>query len=97
MIAGGVPAGAINPNQDDACQFGKPASTDVGTSGNTDRRSFAATASGVMAQDFTCDITIGGLSTTPSICPAIRSFTAGAAPLYGTWVTSRSATYTSKA
>ena len=32
------------------------------------------------------EMTVGGLSTTPSICPAIRSCTAGAAPRYGTWV-----------
>ena len=80
MISGGVPAGATTPNHEDASQPGSPASAAVGTLGSSARRCFAATASGMMVPALMCDMTVGGLSTTPSIWPAIRSITDGAAP-----------------
>src|SRR6185369_15266704 len=42
-MSGGVPAGAIRPNHDDACQAGRPASADVGTSGRAASRCGPAT------------------------------------------------------
>ena len=59
--AGGVPAGAMNPNHAVISKPGKPASIIVGTSGTEGERCSLVIAIGRKAPDLMCGISTGAL------------------------------------
>ena len=80
MSSGGVRLGAIRPNQGFTSKSAKPASAMVGMLANEAARFALVTAIGCSVPLRIDPATDGRLVKTRSICPPIRSFSAGAAP-----------------
>ena len=83
----GVPAGATSMNHREKSMPGRPASAKVGTSGSRLVRARVETASGRTLRDSMKGRMVPTLSHSACTLPPSRSVMAGAAPLYGTWVT----------
>src|SRR5260221_11084084 len=83
-MAGGVFAGALNPNHSDSSKPAMPDSVRVGISGSAARRWCPIEASAFSLPALTCGTT-GDAGVNCSVTrPASRSIVAGALPLYGT-------------
>src|SRR5882672_4138279 len=83
----GVPRGAKMPCQRLRSKSVSPAaSATVGTSGAAGERLAVDTASSFNVPALTCATAAGNPEKKKSTCPPRRSFKAGPAPLYGTWV-----------
>ena len=85
-ISGGVEAGASKPNQGATAKPARPDSAIVGTFGSAAERLLLVTASPRTRPDWMWLTSEGMLLKTESTLPPIRSVIAGAAPLYGTWI-----------
>ena len=85
-ISRGVAAGATMPNQVSASKPlrpGTPDSATVGMSGSSGERLAEPTASARILPLLMCGTEVSTLSYIKSVCPPIKSISAGAAPLYG--------------
>ncbi len=80
MMAGGVPFGANRPFQPCASNSGRPASAEVGRSGNVASRTVEPTTSPRTSFSLIDCETEAAASQTPSIWPPIASVSAGDAP-----------------
>ena len=80
MTSGGVPSGAISPNQMLVSKSGRPASAMVGRFGAMLGRLLAAEARPLRAPDSICGMTAEAGENIIEVRPAIRSVTACGLP-----------------
>ena len=83
MISTAVPAGASMQVHDTASKLGRPASTNVGTSGTGKARLSPVTPRARSLPLFTKGTAASMVPNITCTCPAVSSVSAGAAPLYG--------------